>query len=70
VSAIYSGDGVYPPGAATAVITVASPTAMVVSGVTSAASFQKVFAPGMVVALFGQNLSTSTPNPPGSPLPT
>lgn len=69
VTAIYSGDGVYSSGAATAEITIASPTAMVVSGITSAASFQKAFAPGMVVALFGQNLATSTPNPPASPLP-
>ncbi len=43
--------------------------AMVINGVTSAASFQKAFAPGMVISLFGQNLATGIPTLPSSPLP-
>ena len=70
VTAIYGGDGVYAVASATQAIAVASPTAMVLGGVTSAASYQKSFAPGMIVALFGQNLAGSTPQPPGAPLPT
>ncbi len=70
VSAIYGGDGVYAGASASTTVNVVSPTALVVSGITSAASFQKAYAPGMIVAMFGQNLAASTPAPPGSPLPT
>jgi uncharacterized protein (TIGR03437 family) len=70
ISAIYSGDGVYESASASQTIYVSSPSAMVLSGLLSAASFQRVFAPGMIVAAFGLNLAASTPNTPGSPLPT
>jgi uncharacterized protein (TIGR03437 family) len=70
VTAIYGGDSIYAGASASVTITVQSPTAMALSGITSAASFQRAYAPGMVVALFGQNLAASTPNPPASPLPT
>jgi uncharacterized protein (TIGR03437 family) len=70
VTAVYSGDTFYAPESATATIDVLSPGAMMLSGITSAASYQRVYAPGMIVALFGQNLASSTPPAPGSPLPT
>jgi len=69
VTAVYSGDGVYAGSSATLTVSVLSPNAMVLSGISSAASFQRAYAPGMVVALFGENLAGSTPNPPSSPLP-
>jgi uncharacterized protein (TIGR03437 family) len=70
VTAVYSGDQVYESGAATVTLVVVAPTAMAISGSTSAASFAQSYAPGMILALFGQNLATGTPNAPGSPLPT
>ena len=70
VTAIYSGDAVYEPASASAIVLVLSPSAMVLTGTSSAASFKLSYAPGMIMSIFGQNLSTSTPIPPGSPLPT
>ena len=70
VTAIYDGDAAYAPASATVTLTVNSPTALVVQGMTSAASYKKSYAPGMIMALFGQNLAGSTPDLPASPLPT
>jgi uncharacterized protein (TIGR03437 family) len=70
VTAIYGGDGNYASAAASETITVLSPAALVLSGITSAASFQRAYAPGMIVSLFGLNLAGSTPSAQGSPLPT
>jgi uncharacterized protein (TIGR03437 family) len=69
VTALYSGDKVYESGAATATLVVVSPSAMAIGGSTNSASFAQSYAPGMIMALFGQNLATSTPDQPGSPLP-
>ncbi len=69
VTAVYSGDKIYESSAATVTLVVVAPNAMAISGPTSAASFTQSFAPGMILALFGQNLATSTPDQPGSPLP-
>ncbi len=71
VTAVYNGDSVYLDGAKGSItITIQAPGALVLSGITSAASFQRAYAPGMVVALFGANLAASTPDPAPSPLPT
>jgi uncharacterized protein (TIGR03437 family) len=70
VTAVYSGDKVYESGATTVTLVVVAPAAMAISGSTSAASFVPSYAPGMIMALFGQNLATGTPAQPGSPLPT
>ncbi|HVW08876.1 MAG TPA: hypothetical protein VHC90_09855, partial [Bryobacteraceae bacterium] len=69
VSAVYNGDGIY--GSATGFVTLSVSTdgAMALNAVTSAASFQKQYAPGMIVSLFGANFSASTPDPPPAPLP-
>jgi uncharacterized protein (TIGR03437 family) len=69
VTGVYSGDKVYESGAATVTLVVAAPAAMAISGSSSAASFMPSYAPGMIMALFGQNLATSIPAQPGSPLP-
>lgn len=70
ISVIYSGDGAYASASATQTVYVSSPSTMVLSSLLSAASFQRNFSPGMIVAAFGLNLATSTPATPGSPLPT
>lgn len=70
VTAVYNGDKIYEPGAVTVSLVVVAPNAVAISGSTSAASFLPNFAPGMIMALFGQNLASSTPAQPGSPLPT
>jgi uncharacterized protein (TIGR03437 family) len=52
-------------------ITVASAGgAMIIEGVTNAASYQAIFAPGAIVAIFGTELATSAASAPGVPLPT
>src|SRR6185312_3012665 len=70
VTAVYSGDAANASGAASVTIIVVSSTATAISGMTSAASFLRNYAPGMITAMFGANLSTGTPDAPGSPLPT
>jgi uncharacterized protein (TIGR03437 family) len=70
VTAVYSGDHTYAPAAGSVTIIVIAPNATVISGTTNAASYAKYYAPGMIVAMFGQNLADSTPGQPGSPLPT
>ncbi|HVY94716.1 MAG TPA: protease pro-enzyme activation domain-containing protein [Bryobacteraceae bacterium] len=70
VSAVYNGDGVYGTGAGFVTVTVPTSDAMALTSVTSAASFQKQYAPGMIVALFGSNFASGIPAPPPAPLPT
>lgn len=70
VTAVYSGDKVYESGSTTVSLVVVSPSSMAISGSTNSASFTQTYAPGMIMALFGQNLATGTPPPQGSPLPT
>jgi uncharacterized protein (TIGR03437 family) len=70
VSAIYNGDGLYGGASASTNLSVASANAMALRAITSAASFQTQYAPGMIISLFGANLAPSTPDPPPAPLPT
>lgn len=70
VSAVYSGDGVYGGASASTTLSVAAASAMVLNGISSAASFQKQYAPGMIISLFGANFAASTPAAPPAPLPT
>jgi len=69
VAAIYSDDPVYTwkPGFITLQISTAN--AMVLNAITSAASFQKQYAPGMIISLFGTNFASLTPDLPSAPLP-
>ncbi|HEY4089814.1 MAG TPA: protease pro-enzyme activation domain-containing protein [Bryobacteraceae bacterium] len=57
-------------GSARASITLSVATAMVLNGISSAASYQTQFAPGMIISLFGANLAASRPAAPPAPLPT
>jgi uncharacterized protein (TIGR03437 family) len=70
VTAEYSPNGGSVVAQATATLTVLAPDAMVLGSVTSAASFQRSYAPGMVVSIFGENLATGIPALPSSPLPS
>ncbi len=71
VSAQYSGDASYNPASASVSITVASVQtgAMAITGVANAASFKQGFAPGMLVSVFGSQLSTATQAASSTPLP-
>lgn len=70
VSAVYTGDGVYGGAFASTTLSVATANAMALNAITSAASFQKQYAPGMIISLFGANFASSTPDAPPAPLPT
>ena len=70
VSAVYVGDGVYGGVSTSATLSVAVANAMALNAITSAASFQKQYAPGMIISLFGANFAASTPDAPPAPLPT
>jgi uncharacterized protein (TIGR03437 family) len=70
ITAVYSGDSIYASCSVSLTIFVVAPSATAISGTTSAASFLPGFAPGMIAAMFGQNLASGTPAQPGSPLPT
>jgi uncharacterized protein (TIGR03437 family) len=66
VSAVYNGAGSY--GEASTTLSVG--TAMALNGISSAASFQKQYAPGMIISLFGANFASSTTDQQPAPLPT
>jgi uncharacterized protein (TIGR03437 family) len=72
ITAQYSGDGNYNAATSAAVtITIPVSTAPAITGVTNAASFKQVYAPGMILAVFGSNLGPATPAlAPSVPLPT
>jgi uncharacterized protein (TIGR03437 family) len=70
VSAIYSGDSVYVTAAASVGLTVSSSSELVLKGLSNAASFVQSYAPGMIAAMFGQNLATTTMQLPATSLPT
>ncbi len=57
-------------GSASASVTLSVATPMVLNGISSAASYQKQYAPGMVIALFGTNLGALTTEQQPAPLPT
>ncbi len=70
ITALYGGDSSYGTSSASTSVTVLSATTLAVNGVTSAASFQNAYSPGMIISLFGQNLAGSIPALPSAPLPT
>ncbi len=71
ISAVYSGAANYNARPATTLITVTVPNSPAITGVTNAASYRQVYAPGMIMAVFGSNLGPATPiQAPGVPLPT
>jgi uncharacterized protein (TIGR03437 family) len=70
ITALYGGDSSYGTSSAFTSVNVLSATAVAVNGVTSAASFQNAYSPGMIISLFGQNLAASVPPLPSAPLPT
>ncbi|HVN06371.1 MAG TPA: protease pro-enzyme activation domain-containing protein [Bryobacteraceae bacterium] len=72
ITAQYNGDSNYYGSTGTTTVTITS-TAIgppTVGGLTNAASFQQVFAPGEIVSVFGTNLASATTSTPGLPLPT
>jgi uncharacterized protein (TIGR03437 family) len=71
ISAQYSGDDSYNASTATVAVTV-TPAApgMTITGATNAASFMQVYAPGMILAVFGSNLGPPAQMPQTVPLPT
>jgi uncharacterized protein (TIGR03437 family) len=69
ITALYGGDSAYGTNSATTSVNVISASALSIYGVTSAASFQNAFSPGMVISLFGQNLAASVAPLPSAPLP-
>ncbi|MBZ5726717.1 MAG: Ig-like domain repeat protein [Acidobacteriia bacterium] len=50
--------------------TIGASSAISISGVTNAASYQQAVAPGMLLSVFGRNLANSTKGAPSVPLPT
>ncbi len=67
LTASYSGDSLFAPATATVVVTVVGPK---IDGVANSASGRLIGAPGMVAAIYGTQLGTSTANAPSIPLPT
>jgi uncharacterized protein (TIGR03437 family) len=70
IAAVYNGDVVYTWKPAFTTVQVSNAGAMALNAITSAASFQNQYAPGMIISLFGANFASSTPEPPPAPLPT
>jgi uncharacterized protein (TIGR03437 family) len=70
ISALYGGDSTYAAVSSTITLTVTSSTALVLKSLNSAASFRTVYAPGMITAMFGQNLASGNSVLQTSPLPT
>ena len=71
VTAQYSGDSVYGSASASVTITVqpAYTGPPVVTGIAHGASFRQVFAPGMILSLFGTGLAPVTQSASAVPLP-
>jgi uncharacterized protein (TIGR03437 family) len=73
ITAQYSGDSLFSSASGTVSVTVTQVTPSgtpSISGLSNGASFQKVYAPGMVLSVFGSNLSPVTASAPRVPLPT
>ncbi len=71
IIAQYSGDTSYNPSTASITVTVALPPTgpPTIGGFTNAASYRQVYAPGMIVALFGTQLAPGTEAARSVPLP-
>ncbi|HLK67114.1 MAG TPA: protease pro-enzyme activation domain-containing protein [Bryobacteraceae bacterium] len=73
ITAQYSGDSNFNSASSTVSVTVsaiASSGPPSISGLTNGASFQKTYAPGMVMTVFGSQLSPVTASAANVPLPT
>jgi len=70
ISAVYSGDNTFSPAASSIGLTVLPSTALTITGAVNAASFQQVYAPGMILAIFGSGLAGDTLSTPLVPLLT
>jgi uncharacterized protein (TIGR03437 family) len=72
ITAQYSGDNNYNSATATTTITVTAPgsSAITITEVANAASYKQVYAPGMIMTVFGSNLGPAPPlSAPSVPLP-
>ena len=72
ITAQYSGDGSYTNASASVTINVSSSVsaAPAITGLSNGASFRAVYAPGMVLSVFGSGLAPSTWSAATVPLPT
>ena len=73
ITAQYSGDSSFNGATATVTVTVQAETASgppVISGLTNGASFKQVYAPGMILSVFGSQLAASSASAGAVPLPT
>jgi uncharacterized protein (TIGR03437 family) len=72
ITAQYSGDSTFSSATATVAVTVTSVTSSgtpSITGLTNGASFQKVYAPGMILTVFGTQLAPVSESAPRVPLP-
>lgn len=72
ITAQYSGDSGFNSATASVTLTVTSATSSgppSIGGLTNGASFQKAYAPGMVLTVFGSQLAPVTASAPRVPLP-
>ena len=65
----YNGDSAYNAATASVSVSVTPPTVLTVTASTNAASFRQVYAPGMIMSVFGALLANSTQSPTALPLP-
>jgi uncharacterized protein (TIGR03437 family) len=70
ISALYSGDETYAVAAGTVSLTVTAAIPLTLGVPTNAASFKPVYAPGMILAIFGTGLAGGIQSTPFVPLPT
>ena len=70
ISAAYGGDSLFAGSAGTVSLTVLPPAPLTITGITNAASFRQVYAPGMILAVFGTSMAGATQSAPLVPLPT
>ena len=65
----YNGDSAYNAATASVSVSVTPPAVLTVTASTNAASFKQVYAPGMILSVFGALLANSTQSPTALPLP-
>ena len=72
ITAQYSGDTAYSGASASVTLTVAAVPSgpPSITGLTNGASFKQVYAPGMILSVFGSQLATATASAGGVPLPS
>jgi uncharacterized protein (TIGR03437 family) len=72
ITAVYGGDGFNSAATATTTLTLISLSSVTpsITGLANSASYSQVYAPGMVLSIFGANLALTTASAGGLPLPT